>query len=377
MKNFNAGVFKQQLDYKSFNPSLINRDFAILDKEIYLLLEVTVSAISELRAATNLTPNVDGFIKMHIIKEATYSSRIEGTRTSIDEALLPERKVVEESRDDWEEVQNYIKALNLGAERIREMPFSIRLLNEIHAKLLEGVRGENKTPGEIRRSQNWIGGVDIKRAKFVPPYHEDLPELLSDWEKFWHNKEIKVPVLIKIAIMHYQFETIHPYSDGNGRLGRLLMILQLIESGFLDKPILYISNYLERYRGTYYDLIQKVRDENSLEEWIKFMLKAFKESAEESIDVLKQLSELREDYRKQLQDLSSSKRVEYGRKLLEYMLKEPIISVREVEKILEVSYPTANSLIKELVKLKILTQATEGEVDRLFCLQSYVDIFKG
>ena len=320
---------------------------------------------------------MDGFIKMHIIKEATYSSRIEGTRTSIDEALLPERKVVEESRDDWEEVQNYIKALNLGAERIREMPFSIRLLNEIHAKLLEGVRGENKTPGEIRRSQNWIGGVDIKRAKFVPPYHEDLPELLSDWEKFWHNKEIKVPVLIKIAIMHYQFETIHPYSDGNGRLGRLLMILQLIESGFLDKPILYISNYLERYRGTYYDLIQKVRDENSLEEWIKFMLKAFKESAEESIDVLKQLSELREDYRKQLQDLSSSKRVEYGRKLLEYMLKEPIISVREVEKILEVSYPTANSLIKELVKLKILTQATEGEVDRLFCLQSYVDIFKG
>ncbi len=374
MKNFNSGGYKQQFKYKSFNPSLINRDFEIIDKEIYQLLELAIKSISELKAITNLTSNIDGFIKMHVVKEATYSNRIEGTRTGIKEALLPEREILAENRDDWVEVQNYVKALNYGVKRIKEIPFSVRLLNEVHSRLLQGVRGKNKSPGRLRKGQNWIGGTDIKSAKYIPPHPDDVPVLLSDWEKFWHNDTIKIPVLVKIAIMHYQFETIHPYNDGNGRLGRLIMILQLIDKGFLDKPILYISNYLERYRGNYYDLIQKVKDKNSLEEWVKFILLAFKDSAEESIDVLTRLSEMKKKYSDVLKRLG--KREKLGLKLVNYMLEEPILTVSEAESVLEVSYPTANSLIKELVNLNVLTQVSNKNRNRLFSLESYIDIFR-
>ncbi len=237
INTFHAGSYEQEYEYKTFLPTAINKEWQV-DPQTLTLLEEATLLLGELNAYSQLIPDVDFFIRMHITKEATTSSRIEGTQTNFDEALVNESDVDPEKRLDWQEVQNYIKATNYAIQQLPTLPLSNRLIKETHAVLLQGVRGKHKFPGDFRTSQNWIG-INLKHATFIPPHHDHVPDLMSDLEQFMHNEAIHVPHLIKIAIIHYQFETIHPFLDGNGRLGRLLIVLYLVSFGLLHKPALY------------------------------------------------------------------------------------------------------------------------------------------
>ena len=373
VEKFKAGVWKSQYQYKSFTPQLVNQSWEWLDPKLNTLLEQASRALAELNAHSRMVPDVDIFIRMHITKEANTSSRIEGTQTQMDEAIMRKEQVVPEKRDDWQEVQNYIEAINVAIKELEKLPLSNRLLKQTHAILMDNVRGEHKTPGEFRISQNWIGGSNLNNATFIPPAASEVPELMGDLEKFWHNENIHVPDLIRIAISHYQFETIHPFLDGNGRIGRLLITLYLVSKGILNKPALYLSDFFERHCDAYYDALMAVRTRNDLLHWLQFFLTAIEETAVNSKKTFVGIMQLREDVEHEI--LSLGTRAENAKKLLLSLYGKPIVTVKETAQLLSVSHQVANELIKLLKDKNILEETTGYRRNRVYCFDRYLQLF--
>jgi len=373
MRQFKAGQYINQGSYKSFQPELINREWNIDNMELLNLLSQADRQLGRLDMYSEYIPNIDLFISMHVLKEATQSSKIEGTKTNIEDALMDKEDVEAEKRDDWEEVQNYITALNKAIERLEKLPFSSRLIKETHQILLEGVRGEHKLPGQFRTSQNWIGGASIKDATFIPPVHSTVNGYMGDLENFVHNTDNYFPELLKIALVHYQFETIHPFLDGNGRVGRSMITLHLVEKGILKRPILYLSDFFERNRALYYDNLTNVREKNNITQWFKFFLVGIIETAKKSVETFDGILKLQKEVENKIQSLGS--RSGNAQSVINHLFQRPIINASKTQEITNLSSPSAYKLIDELEKLEIIREITGAKRGKLYLFGDYTKLF--
>jgi Fic family protein len=374
MKNFKSGQYINQGTYKSFQPEKINRKWNIENMEILNLLSQADRQLGRLDMYSEYIPNIDLFISMHVLKEATQSSKIEGTKTNIEDALLEKEDVADEKRDDWEEVQNYILALNSAIDKLKSVPFSSRLIKQTHKTLLKGVRGKHKLPGEFRSSQNWIGGASIKDAIFIPPIHSSVNEYMGDLEKFAHNDVNYFPDLLRIAVIHYQFETIHPFLDGNGRVGRLMITLCLVEKEILKQPILYLSDFFEKNRTLYYDNLMRVREKKDLTQWFKFFLVGVIETAKSSIKTFDGILKLQKEVDIKLQSLGS--RANNAQMIMEYLYQRPLINAQKAKEIISLSLPSVYKLIDDLEKQKIIKEITGSKRGKLYLFEDYIKLFR-
>lgn len=375
LEKYKAGHFEKQSGYKYFVPNGINDEWVWKTPVINRLIEKAAIKLGELNSFARLVPNIDLFIQLHVTKEAVISSRIEGTQTNMDEALLPFEEVSPERRNDWQEVNNYIRAINEAIVELQKLPISSRLLKDTHQTLLQSVRGEHKLPGTYRTSQNWIGGNSLADAVFIPPAHQLVSELMGDLEKFLNNDEINVPALVRIAIVHYQFETIHPFLDGNGRIGRLMITLFLVSEGILDKPLLYLSLYFEKNKSLYYDNLSRVRTHNDMLQWLKYFLVGIEQTATQAVNTLSNILKLKEN-------LENEIRSTFGRRsnsaliLLTALFKDPVITIDKAAKTCNLSYKAANDLVTKMQEKKYLKELTGQSRNRIFIFEPYLNIFE-
>lgn len=373
LEQFDAGHYESGYGYKFFVPSTINDVWTWNDPTIAQLLEKAAVKLGELNSFSRFVPNLDLYIQLHVTKEAVVSSRIEGTHTRMDEALLPESEIEPERKDDWKEVNNYINAINHAINNLEVLPISSRLIKSTHKLLLDSVRGEHKLPGEFRTSQNWIGGNSLMDARFIPPHYDYLNLLMGDLENFLNNPNLGLPALMKIAIAHYQFETIHPFLDGNGRIGRLLITLFLVQERILDRPLLYLSTYFEKRKDLYYDNLDRIRTKNDMKQWIKYFLVGIEQTAAQAAQTLSDILKFKEEVEKKL-------RANYGRRshkailLLHELLRNPFITVDQASRVCGITYKAANNLVKSFQDDELLIEMTGNSRNRLFVFDKYLKI---
>jgi Fic family protein len=373
-----AGSYiRQSTGYRAFVPTNLPPDPPVnIDSEMQRLLSEADRALGRLEGSIQTLPNPDLFVLMYVRKEAVLSSQIEGTQASINDLLKAEAKVFDaDAPHDVDEVINYVTAMNHGLARLPELPLSVRLIREIHERLLDGVRGRNLQPGELRRSQNWIGPQrsTLMTANFVPPPHQEAANALGELEKFLHQAD-DIPPLVKIGLAHAQFETIHPFLDGNGRIGRLLITFFLCQQGILQKPVLYLSHFFKQNRMEYYERLQKIRDEGEWEDWLKFFLKGVASVATQATETARQIVGLREQHRTLITNNFGSAGAN-GARLLEHLYKRPMTSVNAVKDFLEISYPNANNLVEKFRNNGILFEVTGNARNRQFLHTPYIDLF--
>lgn len=375
LSRYKSGNYKNQHQYRSFLPSLINTEWRVSDSELNRSLSEADFKLGELNAFSQLVPDIDFFIKMHVSKEAALSSRIEGTRTGIEEAFQKIENIDLEKHDDWQEVQNYILAMNSAIESLKTLPISNRMLKSTHRILLQGVRGRNKQPGEFRRSQNWIGGRSLKDAAFIPPHPEDLADLMSDLEKFLNDQTHPLPHLLRIGMAHVQFETIHPFLDGNGRIGRLLITLYLVGNGLLSRPVLYLSAFFERNRSHYYDNLDRVRTHHDMTRWLKFFLEGVCQTAQNSIETFRAIIRLREEV--EFPAVAAlGKKSTLARQFMRMLYGKPVVDSQETAGLLSVNSSTAHRLIEDFIRLGILEETTGRKRNRIFVYRKYLRLFE-
>lgn len=375
VEKYKSGYWEPAYQYKYFVPSYINDEWTWQTPAINQLLEKAAVKLGALNSFSRLIPNTNLFIKLHITKEAVLSSRIEGTQTRIDEALFPIEEINPERRNDWQEVQNYIDAMNEAIAELRRLPLSSRLMKKTHYTLMQSVRGEHKKPGEFRKSQNWIGGQSLSDAVFIPPAHPLIDDLMSDLEKFLHNDQLQIPALIRIAIAHYQFETIHPFLDGNGRIGRLLITLYLVSEGILDQPLLYLSSFFEKNKGLYYDNLTRVRTRNDMLQWIKYFLVGVEQTATQAIATLNRVLFLKNSLEEKING-TFGRRSHSAQNLLKHLFHKPVITIDAASKLCGLSFKSTSDLIIKMQQEGILKEVTGQQRNRLFVFEPYIDAFE-
>jgi Fic family protein len=366
----------QPAGYRAFLPAPLPPDPPLNMVALQAPLAEASHALGRLDGSVLTLPDPDLFVLMYVRKEAVLSSQIEGTQSSLQDLLEAEARILSPDRPaDVREVINYVNAMNYGLERLATLPVSVRLIREIHERLLKGVRGHKLTPGELRRSQNWIGpgGCTLNEATFVPPPPDVVPQALGDLERFLHEKD-DLPVLVKVGLAHAQFETIHPFLDGNGRVGRLLITFLLCERGLLHKPVLYLSHYFKRHRQEYYERLQAIRDVGDWEGWLIFFLRGISEVSVQAADTARRILDIRERRRQQITE-SFGRAAGNGLKVLEHLFRAPIISVKKVQTITQTEFPAANQLVQRLVQLGVLKEITGQARNRRFSFEEYVRLF--